>query len=261
MTFENILLTRQDGISTITFNRPEAFNAMNAGLGSDLVKALEICADDEQTKVIVITGAGKAFCAGGDLAMFKNADNMSDTIRQLIKVSNIGILAIRRTPKPVIASINGAIGGAGMSIAAACDLRLCAASAKFKQGFVSAGLVPDSGRTALVPALVGFSKASEIALLDPLFDAEEALRINFVNKVFNDDDLAQETAKIATKLANGPSVAYGIVKTNLNHALFHHLEYQLEIERTGMTNVAKTKDAKEGIASFLEKRKPQFKGE
>jgi len=260
MTFDNLLFLQKDGVATIKFNRPEAFNALDFGLGNDLVEALETCADDKKTKVVIITGVGKAFCAGGDLSLIKNSSNTSDTLRQLIKVANLAILGIRQMPKPVIASINGVTSGVGMSIAAACDLRICASAAKFKQAYTSVGLVPDGGWTMLIPMLVGFGKASELALLDTMFGAAEAMQLGFVNNVVNDSELDKATYSIALKMACGPSVAYGIVKNNLNHALFRNLEYQLELERKSMIEVTKTEDAQEGIAAFLEKRKPRYSG-
>ncbi len=260
MTFDNLIFRQESGIATIKLKRPEAFNALDFNLGSEWVKALEICHDDPDTKVIVITGEGKAFCAGGDLALFKNSSDTSDTLRQIIKSLNWIILGIRRVPKPVIASINGVTSGAGMSIAAACDLRICTSSAKFKQAYTSVGLVPDGAWTLFLPSLIGLSKASELAFLDPLFDAQEAFRLGFVNKIVDDSQLEQETYAIAEKIARGPALAYKLVKANLNEFAFRNLEYQLELERTGMTAIAKTLDSKEGIDAFLGKRKPAFVG-
>ncbi|MBN2516383.1 MAG: enoyl-CoA hydratase/isomerase family protein [Deltaproteobacteria bacterium] len=262
MEFENVILEKKANIATITLNRPKAFNAFDFGLGNDLVKALEICTDDRETKVVIITGAGKAFCAGGDLAFFKKlgGDKLSDGLRQIIKILNTGIMGIRRMPKPVIAAINGAVGGAGMSIAAACDLRICASSVKFKQGYITAGLVPDGAWTLSVSLLVGFGKATEIALLDPVFDAQDALKFGLVTRVVEDAEFEKETLNVAASLARGPAVSYAIVKDNLNQAMYGLLERQLELERRGMTWVGQTSDALEGINAFVEKRKPDFTG-
>ena len=193
--------------------------------------------------------------------LFQQSPNTSNTLRQVIKILNTCIMVIRRMPQPVIASINGAVGAAGMSIAAACDLRIAASSVRFKQAYTSVGLVPDGAWTLLIPLLIGFGKASELVFLDPIFDAETALTLGFVNKVVGDAELARETRDMAARLAAGPSVAFSIVKENLNNALLGFLERQLELERRGMTTVGKTADAAEGIAAFVEKRTPDFTGQ
>jgi len=258
MQFENVILEKSNHVATIKLNRPKMFNSIDFGLGDDLVRALEICTDDDDTRVVVITGEGKAFCAGGDLAAFKDSPDISDTLRQIIKKLNICIMLIRRMSKPVIAAINGAVGGGGMSIAAACDLRICASSVKFRQAYTSVGLVPDGAWTLLVPLLIGLGKAFELALLDPVFDAGQALEFGFVNNVVDDTELEKTTFDMASKLAKGPAVSFAIVKENLNNSMLGFLERQLELERRGMTVIGKTSDAKEGITAFLEKRKPVF---
>jgi 2-(1,2-epoxy-1,2-dihydrophenyl)acetyl-CoA isomerase len=261
MQFDNIIFQKANQVAVIRFNRPKAFNAVNVELFGDIIKALEICVDDRDVKVIVLTGEGKAFCAGGDVALFDSSPDVSETIRQLTKSLHFAIIGIRRTSKPVIAMINGTAAGAGVSIAAACDLRICASSAKFKQAYTSIGLIPDGAWTLMVPLLIGFSKASELVYLDPVFDAQEALQMGLVNKVVDDSELEKTTMHIALKLASGPIVSYSIVKENFNNAFFGLLERQLELERRGMIWVGKTVDAKEGISAFVEKRKPSFKGQ
>jgi 2-(1,2-epoxy-1,2-dihydrophenyl)acetyl-CoA isomerase len=157
--------------------------------------------------------------------------------------------------------INGTAAGAGVSIAAACDLRICASSVKFRQAYTAIGLIPDGAWTLMVPLLIGFGKASELVYMDPVFDAREALQMGLVNKVVDDSELEKTTMDIALKLASGPTISYSIVKENLNNAFFGLLERQLELERRGMIWVGKTSDAKEGISSFIGKRKPNFKGQ
>jgi 2-(1,2-epoxy-1,2-dihydrophenyl)acetyl-CoA isomerase len=262
MEFKNVILEKKDNITIIKLNRPKFYNSFSFGLGNDLIRALEICTDDRETRVVIITGAGRAFCAGGDLALFKELgeDALSDGLRQIIKILNTGIMCIREIPKPIIAAINGAVGGAGMSIAAACDLRICSSSVKFKPGYITAGLVPDGAWTLSVSLLVGFGKATEIALLDHEFDAQEALQFGLVTRVVEDIELEEETLTVATALAQGPAVSYAIVKDNLNQAMYGLLERQLENERKGMIRVGQTSDALEGINAFVEKRKPNFTG-
>jgi 2-(1,2-epoxy-1,2-dihydrophenyl)acetyl-CoA isomerase len=260
MQYDNIIFTKVDQIAVIKFNRPKVFNAFNFDLFSDLIKALEICGDDKDVKVIVITGEGKAFSTGGDVAMFESSPDTSETLRQLTKLLNFTITGIRRISKPVLAMINGTVAGVGVSIAAACDLRICASSAKFRQAYTSIGLIPDGAWTLLLPLLIGFGKAQELVYRDPLLSAKEALDMGLINQVVEDSELESTTRQIAMKLAAGPSIAYAIAKENFNQAMLGLLERQLELERSGMIRVGRTADAREGIAAFMEKRKPVFKG-
>lgn len=260
MSTNNVILEKSNQVATIRLNMPGSFNTLVDDLKVDLLKAVETCTDDSDTKAVIITGSGKAFCAGGDINLFKESANTSDRLRQGLKLVNLVIVGIRRMPKPVIAAINGVTGGAGVSIAAACDLRICASSVKFKTGYTSIGLVPDGGWTLLVPRLIGFGKAMELLLLDSPFDAEQALQYGLVNKVVAPERLEEESYAIARKLAEGPSVSYAIIKENFNHAMYGLLERQLELERDGMIRAGRTADSKEGFAAFLEKRKPRFTG-
>ena len=263
MEFKNIILQKANNIATIKLNRPKTFNALDSGLLYDLAGVSEICLNDEDIKAVIITGEGKAFSAGGDLSAFNKAaleSGLADVFEQLLPALNAAIMNIRKMQKPIIAVINGAIGGAGMSIAAACDLRICASSAKFRQGYTGVGLTGDGGWSLTVPLLVGFGKASELFLLNPVFDAGQALEWGFVNKVVEDADLEQVSIEMATKLANGPARAFAIAKGNLNHAMLGLLEQHLELEGSGMIKAAKTSDSHEGIRAFLEKRTPEFIG-
>lgn len=260
MKLDHILLQKEESVTVIKLNRPKEFNAINFELLSDFMKAIEFATDNPDTKGVVITGEGEAFCSGGDLALFKSSPDPADTLRQIIKIFNTLIIGIRRMPKPVIAMINGATAGGGISIAAACDLRICAASVMFKQAYTSAGLVPDGAFTLMVPLLIGFGRASELCLLDPFLDAKRALEMGLVNRVVEDAELERVTKNIALKLAKGPTVSYAIVKENLNNAMMGLLERQLELERRGMIWAGGTVDAQEGITAFLEKRKPNFIG-
>jgi 2-(1,2-epoxy-1,2-dihydrophenyl)acetyl-CoA isomerase len=172
MTFEHILLEKWDSVSVLRMNRPQSLNALSTGHLTDIVKGLEICAEDDEVRCVVLTGQGRAFCSGGDISEFRESldTNPSEPLRQIIKLLNIAILAIRTMRKPVLAAINGAAGGAGISLAAACDLRLCAASARFRQAYTSLGLVPDGAWALLVPLLIGFSRANELIFLDTVFE-------------------------------------------------------------------------------------------
>jgi len=260
ITFDYVILERSDCIGTIKLNRPEAQNALNVGIGEDVVKALELCTNDEDVRAVVITGAGKAFCAGGDVALFERSEDISGSVDQVVVSLNRVVSSIRRTPKPVVAMINGVAAGGGISLAAACDMRVCGKSVKFKQAYTSIGLVPDGGWALSLPLLVGYGKAAELALLDPLLNADQALEYGLVNRVVEDADLVNVTYEIVSKIAEGPTASFALVKENLNHSLFGFLEQQLELERRGITMAGKSPDAKEGIAAFMEKRKAQFEG-
>jgi 2-(1,2-epoxy-1,2-dihydrophenyl)acetyl-CoA isomerase len=261
VTYSNLIYEKADQVAILRLNRPATFNAADIGLFEDLIKALEDCTVDKEVKVIIITGEGKAFCAGGDLAMFSSFPDPGEGIRQLTKRFHFVISGIRRIPKPVIAMINGTAGGGGFSLAVACDLRICASSAKFRQAYTTSGLVPDGAWTLLVPLLIGFGKAAELAYLDPIFNAKEALAMGLVNQVVDDGELEQTTRQIALQLARGATLSYAMVKENFNEAQLGLLERMLELERGKIIQAGKTKDAKEGIAAFIERRQPIFKGQ
>ncbi|MCX7635059.1 MAG: enoyl-CoA hydratase-related protein [Syntrophales bacterium] len=263
MEYKNIVFDVSGAVATITLNRPQHFNALDFPLGDEMVRALEICHDDDAIRAVVITGKGRAFCSGGDLRLFReqlDSSNPSEVVRQLVRSFNAIIHGIRSLPKPVIASINGAVGGGGFSLAAACDLRIAAASAIFRQAYTAVGLVPDGAWTLMVPLLLGLGKTMELLLLDPVLTAAEAMRIGLVHRVVDDANLREETEMMAAKLAAGPTRSFAVAKENLNNAIFSLLERQLEIERSGMVKSAKTADYQEGLRAFFEKREPRFQG-
>jgi len=260
MEFENVILEHSEGIGTIRMNRPRELNTLNSGLTEDLLKALEICWDDPQTSAVILTGNGKAFCAGGDVVAFQNAPDIGDATRQMTKAFDPLISGIRRMGKPVIAMINGAAMGAGLSLAAACDIRICAASAVFRQAYTSVGLTPDGAWSLFVPLLIGFGRASELVLLDPVLDARKAYETGLVNEVVEDADLEKITREKALRIASGPRAAFALAKDNLNRAMLAMLESQLEQERLGIMKTGRTGDAREGINAILTRRKPEFKG-
>ncbi|HRR42365.1 MAG TPA: enoyl-CoA hydratase-related protein [Syntrophales bacterium] len=262
MNFEHIVYTKENGVATIKFNRPKSFNSLDLDTSCEFVAAVEKCTEDVDVRSVIITGEGKAFCSGGDIAYFKKflETAPSEPFRDVMKYLNLAIIGIRRMPKPVIAAVNGAAGGAGMSVAAACDLRICAASAKFRQAYTGIGMVGDEGWTLFVPLLIGFGRTMELLLLDPIFDAKQALEWGLVTQVVEDEKLKDTTLEIAAKLAQGPTKAYAIAKENLNRSMMANLESQLELERIGMMAASRTEDYVEGVRAFLEKRKPVFKG-
>jgi len=260
MEFESITLEKSKHVATIKMNKPNYYNVMDFTLVNDMVKAVEMCTVDQETRAVLITGVGKVFSGGGDVNAFIASTNISELTRQILKQTNMLIMGIRRMPKPVIAAINGVCGGSGISLAAACDLRICASSVKFRLGFTSVGLSPDGGCTLTLPLLIGFSKTLELAFLDKSFDAQQALEFGLVNKVVDPAELERESNELAIKIAAGPTVAFAGLKENINNAMFCSLERQLEYERAAMIKAACTLDAREGLTAFAEKRKPKFTG-
>jgi enoyl-CoA hydratase/carnithine racemase len=258
-----VLLTKQDGIATITMNRPKANNALNADMMNGLVWAVQECYDPA-IRAVVLTGTGdKAFCFGGDIAsaaQYGDGD-LQAFFRDLTIPAARLITDMRKLPKPIIASINGICVGAGVSFAAACDLRICHSEVIFKQAYTGVGIPQDCGYSQMVPIIVGLGRASEMALLDEVIPAAKALEWGLVNKVFAPDELAAATAKLATRLANGPTQAYAWSKTLLNKCLMPFLELQLELEREGVMACSLTDDYKEGVAVFTgQKKKADFTG-
>lgn len=261
MKSETVLLEKKEGVAIIRMNRPKEMNTLNFMLTKELLSALEECWDDAATKVVVITGSGKAFCAGGDVVAFKDAADIGDATRQMTKDFDPLISGIRRIGKPVIAMINGVCMGAGLSLAAACDIRVCGTSSMFRQAYTSVGLTPDGAWGLHVPLLIGFGRASELIFSDPMIDAGKAYEIGMVNEVIDDSELEAKTMEKARRMAMGPSTAFAIAKDNLNRAMLSLLEGQLEQERLGIMKAGRTADAREGIIALLERRKPGFSGQ
>ena len=261
MSYKAIVLAKEDGVATLTLNRPTSFNALNFEMAKELVGAIESCTKNGQIKVLVITGAGKAFCSGGDLKAVKGwaGDNLGDFFRQLTKSLDRAILDIRMIPKPVIASINGPAAGAGFSLALACDLRIASDKAIFRQAFTSVALVPDCGWTFHLPKMLGLGKASELVFLDKALTAGEAERLGLVNQVVPEAKLKEATLEVAKRLVRGPSYAFARAKTLLNRAWTSSLESQLENERQEIASSAETADFREALSAFFEKRKPKIR--
>lgn len=262
MTHPTVLMSVEDGVATVTLNRPEVFNALDLPTTEALVKAIQVCMDDDGVRAMILTGAGRAFCAGGDMkAAWEYVQAGGDPrhfLRDLTVFLHRVTTDLRLMEKPVIAAVNGVAGGAGMSFAAACDLRLAAEGAKFKQAFTSIGLTPDSGWTALVPQLIGPARAVELLLLDPVLDAAQALALGLVHQVVSDDRLTERAREVATRLAQGPTTAFGGAKALVNAALWPMLEAQLERERQRIIAQAGTADFLEGLSAFVEKRDSRF---
>lgn len=253
---------RENSVGWITLNRPERFNALDIAMGEDLLKALETCAKDREIRAVALTGAGKAFCSGGDVKYFSEylEADPGEPFRQVTKLLNRIIIELRLLPKPVLAVVNGVAGGAGMSLALACDLRIAATTAVFKQAYTSIGLVPDGAWNLWVSLLAGVGLASEMIFLDPVLCAKKAYELGLVNKVVEPEQLLTVAREWAEKLASGPTQAFAQAKVELNHAVLGLLESQLEVERQGIMAAAQTEDYQRGLTAFLAKKTPQFTG-
>jgi 2-(1,2-epoxy-1,2-dihydrophenyl)acetyl-CoA isomerase len=249
-----------DGIATLTLDRPDALNALDATLKRELLAALRAAGRDRSIRVVVLTGAGRAFCAGQDLreTAGPGAPALSTV---LLDTYNPVILAVRRLEKPVIAAVNGVAAGAGASLAFACDLRIAADAASFVLAFGRVGLVPDSGSTWLLPRLVGHARAAELAFLGDPLPAAEAERWGLVNRVVPADALAAEVRSVAARLAAAAPRALALTKRALDRSPDASLEDQLEYEAILQGIAGRTADHREGVAAFLEKRSPRFTGE
>lgn len=253
-----VIWRKEDGICVVTMNTPASLNAMSKGIVTGLEEACEDCFD-EAIRAVVITGAGRAFCAGGDLAEAIQ-DGAPNWLLQTPKKLAVATSAIRRLPKPVIASINGPAFGVGMSVAMACDLRIMSDRASLAQAYTSVGLSPDGAWTMTVPRIVGIAKALEMVMLDKPIKAEEALRLGLVSMVVPADKLEEETMQLARKLANGPTQAYASAKLLINDSMLQGLEGQMERERYRISACGASADFVEGSQAMFNKRAPIFKG-
>ncbi len=267
MPEEKILnFDKKNGVATIVLNRPDKLNAFNDELTFALQDALKECERDDAIRAIIITGAGRGFCSGQDLASrVVNDENdkasprfsLGDSIRRRY---NPIITKIRRIEKPVIAAVNGVAAGAGASLSFACDMRIASETATFIQSFSKIGLVPDSGSTFFLPRLLGPTKAFELMALADKIDANEALRLGLVNKVVASESLVEETETLAIRLAKGPTKAFGLTKRALNKAVYPDLEQLLEYEASLQEIAGRSLDFAEGVKAFNEKRQPVYAG-
>lgn len=253
-----LLFEVRDQTGFITLNRPEKFNSFNREMALALQDALDACKQDT-VRAVLITGAGKAFSAGQDIGELVGEQRIE--IRQILSEHyNPVVQRIRKLEKPVVAAVNGVAAGAGANIALCCDVVVAAESATFIQAFSKIGLIPDSGGTFFLPRLIGWQKASALAMLGDKVSAAEAERMGMLYKVFPDEQLAEESRKIAGTLANMPTQGLALTKQLFNISIHSTLDDQLQEEDVFQQRAAMTEDYQEGINAFLEKRKPVFKG-
>ncbi len=258
----SILVSVEAGVQRITLNRPDKLNAFNPEMHGMLRAALAQADSDLAIRCVLLTGAGRGFCAGQDLSEreVKSGDAPLDLSVTISSYYNPLVRRMRALPKPIVCAVNGVAAGAGASLALACDLVLAARSASFIQAFARIGLVPDSGGTYFLPRLVGRARAMGLALLGDKLAAEDAERWGLIWKCVDDDKLAEEAAKLAQTLACGPTRGYGLIKRALEASTDNTLDAQLELERDLQREAGFSDDYREGVAAFLAKRKPEFKG-
>lgn len=261
MSYETLLYGVENGIATITFNRPEAANAMSPLCAKEFNDVSLQIEGDPAIRAVVITGAGKMFCAGGDLASFAAAgEGARALILQMTGDLHLGISRLTRNPAPIIGAINGTAAGAGFSMVMMCDLAISAESAVYTMAYTAAGLSPDGSSTFFMPRKIGDRRTRELMLTNRVLKAQEAQEWGVVNRVVPDDQLMDEVQALAQKLANGPTAAFGEVKMLLNSSFDQSLETQMELEARAIAKMIGSVDGQEGVGAFLNKRKPEFKG-
>jgi 2-(1,2-epoxy-1,2-dihydrophenyl)acetyl-CoA isomerase len=255
----SVLLSISNGVATITLNRPDKLNAFNREMALLLQKLLDQCHEDATIRCVVLTGAGKAFSAGQDLAELVG-ENPPSMQQILSEHYNPIITRIRLLPKPLIAAVNGVAAGAGANIALCADIVVAAETASFIQAFSKIGLIPDSGGTYLLPRLIGWQKASALAMLGDKVSAAEAEKMGMIYKCFNQEDFEASIQKMATQLAQMPTKGLALTKQALNASFTNTYDAQLALEDVLQQQAAQTQDYNEGVQAFLEKRLPNFKG-
>ncbi|OPY58992.1 MAG: putative enoyl-CoA hydratase echA8 [Pelotomaculum sp. PtaU1.Bin035] len=260
--YKNLIVTKEDGVATITLNRPEVFNCMTPELMSELTNALGSIANDDEAKCVVITGAGKAFCSGGDVELDVALMNKMtplesrEYLQKFVKPINL----IYSMEKPVIAAVNGLAGGGGCDLAMACDIRVASESAKFATFYVRMGITPALGCEFFLPRLVGLGKAKLMAFTGDIIDARQAEHFGLVDVLVSESEFASAVQNLAHRLAKGPTKAIGMTKIAMNKSMNMDLEASMDYARNLVVLTTQTEDYREGFQAFLEKRKAIFKG-
>ena len=261
--FQYLLIQQDEGVITITMNRPEVLNSFNDPMLSELTEAMEHAAQDQSIRCVVLTGAGRAFGAGQDLSSFGSRDSAAppEAVSVHLKKYHRLIHAMREMPKPVIGAVKGVAAGISCNIALACDLRIAADNARFIEAFARIGLVPDGGGGYFLPRLIGLGKALEMSLLADEVSGPEAERLGLVNKCVPVAEFESTVQAFAHRLANGPTRSYGLIKELLYKSLDMDLQTSLDLEGKLQDAAFTTADHKEGVAAFMEKRKAKYSGQ
>lgn len=263
MIYETIQLEMRGAVAVITLNRPESLNALTAAVGQEFQACVQQVRGSG-SRAVIITGAGRAFCAGGDLREMRGIAEREGRVDAFfdepLRLLNECILLIRRTPLPFIAAVNGAASGGGCNFALACDLVIAGESARFNQAFIKIGLTPDCGGTFILPRLVGWKRATELMMTGEVTSAARALEMGMINSVVPDEELMARALAMAEKLAEAPTEAIGRIKELLEASATNDYGAQLELERNAQIQSGQTKDFREGVAAFIEKRPPKFVG-
>jgi 2-(1,2-epoxy-1,2-dihydrophenyl)acetyl-CoA isomerase len=260
--FHTLLFAVRGEVAHLTLNRPEAANAINVELARELEEAALICDQDPAIRAILLTGAGRIFCGGGDLRSFAAADPaaLPGLLKRLTFHLHRAIYLFARMDAPLVIAVNGNTGGAGMSLAAAGDIVIAGESSRFTLAYTRVGLSPDGSSTYFLPRLIGLRRTLELALTNRTISAREAEAWGIVTRVVADAEVAAQAESIAAELANGPTRSYGAVKRLLYACANTTLDEQMELETETIANVARSEDSQEGIRAFLAKRAPVFKG-
>ena len=258
---DTLLYEVKDHVARITLNRPDAANALNMEMGLDLMHAAIRCSEDDSVRAVILTGAGRMFCGGGDLKHFATQeDRLPGHLKELAGYLHLAVSRFARMRAPLIVAVNGSAGGAGFSLCLFGDLVLAAESAKFTMAYTRAGLSPDGSSTYFLPRVVGVRRALELALTNRILTAKEALEWGIVTRVVPDAALQAEAQALAAQLAAGATRALGAAKRLLHHSFSESLETQMELEAQAIAEQARTADAREGIAAFIAKRAANFRG-
>ncbi len=260
MGYGTILVEKSDNLATLTLNRPDARNAIDLVMREEIVAALDEMEADESTRVLIVTGSGQHFCAGGDVKTMQAKRHTAAEGRARVELLNRMVLRLVNFPKPTLAMVDGFAVGAGFNLALACDLIVASDRARFGQVFSKIGLVPDGGGTYLLPRLVGPAKAKELVFTAEIIDAEEALRLGLVNRVVPAGDLRQATLALAGRIAEGPPKVLALAKHLLNRSANLDLPGALELEAFAQSHALTSEDHQEGLRAFFEKRPPKFHG-
>jgi 2-(1,2-epoxy-1,2-dihydrophenyl)acetyl-CoA isomerase len=259
--YENLLFEERDGVAHIILNRPDAYNAIDLGTCNDLMAAAIHCDEDPAIRAVVLTGTGSVFSVGGDLASFVRAgDDFAALTKQMTVGLHAAVSRFARMDAPLIAAVNGVAAGGGLGLVCCADIAIAGESARFSSSYTKNALSPDTSTTYFLPRLVGWRRAQELVLTNRVLSAAEALEWCLVTRVVADADLAAEAGSLASELANGATRAYGAAKDLLLRSASETLETQMELEARGIAAMARTEDVREGVAAFLDKRPPVYKG-